>query len=224
MRYLTPALFREGRTDTAFLGPLLIRLLRDLCWGAGHPVELPEAIRELRSLVPAADAPRADRIAAVVAASPGEFDLLFIHADGGGDPARAIAEQITPGRAAIAAAAATHGFVTVPVVPIRETETWALADPAALARVMACAPDTVHAHLPARAAALEGIDDPKAVLERLLTHDLKPRQRRGISKNLRPWLERLGGEVALDRLRSLPAFARLTDDTRAALATLGVMR
>lgn len=219
MRYLAPALFREGPTDAVFLGPIILRLLRDVCWTAGVDVELPDGIRELRSLVPATEEPRAERIAAVAEAARGEIDLLFVHADGAGDPGRARAEQIAPGQRLIAARMPEIGPRCVPVVPVRETEAWALADPAALAAVTGIAP--VVGLVPERAARVEQITDPKACLVEAVTQGLTARRRRRRSKNVGPWLERLAGRTALERLRDVPSFARCEADTRGALRALG---
>ena len=62
----------------------------------------------------------------------GAFHILFIHADANGDADRARQERIEPAVRLIRQKEELTNTHNVAVVPVRETETWALADGDAL--------------------------------------------------------------------------------------------
>ena len=62
----------------------------------------------------------------------GAFNVLFPHSDGGGDPVTAVQERIHPAALRIINEPESDGVQTVAVVPVQETEAWALADGDAL--------------------------------------------------------------------------------------------
>jgi len=96
VRWLGTALFAEGPTDHRFLQPLLRRACEALCASRGRgPVEIAD-VRELHSPVRARDQDRETRILEAARDSWGAWHILFVHADGAGDPERARAEQVVP--------------------------------------------------------------------------------------------------------------------------------
>ena len=215
MRYLGLALFAEGPTDHRFLRPVLRRLTEDIF--LPEPVEIGEVL-ELHSLVPAHDARREERIFTAARAALGAWDVLFVHADGGGNPSVAKAEQISPALERIATD--LEGMrEAVAVVPVRETEAWALCDPNALRWAIGI---RISAEDLAFTGSVESIADPKATLQ-----DIGERVagRRGARRTLgsEHFLRRLGEYVALDRLRGVPAFQQLETDLREALTQLHVI-
>ncbi len=219
MRYLGLALFAEGPTDHRFLRPVLRRLTEDIF--LPEPVEIGEVL-ELHSLVPARDARREERIFTAARAALGAWDVLFVHADGGGDPGGARSDQIEPARQRIAAELAGAAGKSVAVVPVRETEAWALCDPNAIRSVLGTTLSDEALGLTEHTR-VESIARPKTVLREL---GGRVAGRRGARRTLgsEHFLRRLGEYVALDRLRDVPAFQQLESDLREALTQLHVIR
>ncbi len=191
------ALWAEGTTDGPFLRPLLRRVVqhRSIKWNAAAIAEdflgLPD---------PSPQAGRADRICAAVKERPGEIDILFIHADGGGQPERAMKERVIPAIELINQLSRKPD-ACIGVVPRHETEAWMLADRDALADALGVIPD--------RLSGFPDIDeveresDPKRLLQSIRT-DARQGRRRIAVPSLD--LNRIGEAVCLDRLRSLNAF------------------
>lgn len=219
MHYLGLALYAEGPTDYYFLRPLLQRLCEDLCiHNARGMVDISEVL-PLDHPACANAEPREDRIIAAARAARGAWNILFVHADGAGHPERVRSEQVEPAFAALKPdfGAAEIG---VAVVPVRETEAWTILDGDALRRVFDTSLSDQQLGLPAKPQAAETTPDPKATLDEAF-RKARPARRRA---SLSPYLNALGEQVALDRLRAAEAFARLEADLTTALQTLGLLR
>ncbi|MDZ7859042.1 DUF4276 family protein [Sphaerotilus sp.] len=221
MRYLGLALYAEGRTDYYFLQPLLERLCMDLCLReASGPVEV-TAVLGLDHPPAIEQAPRDVRIREAARSALGQWSLLFVHADGAGDPVRARAQQIDPALGALHTAFGTAGC-GVAVVPVRETEAWTLVDGDALRQVFGTTLDDDALGLPQPAHCAETVTDPKKCLDLAFaaTSPTGARRRRGVSD----YLGALGEEIRLDRLRLLDSFLALEDELRRALRGLNLLR
>lgn len=220
MFYLGLALYAEGRTDYYFLRPLLRRLCEQICTSSSpHQVEFSEVL-ELDDSQTLVDAARETRILDAAKRSREAWKVLFVHTDGAGDPAAAKAERVQPALDLIAAEFATDA-VGVSVVPIRETEAWALADPLAVQKVFGTTLTCTELGLPEIARGAESVLDPKTALGAafLATNPSGRRRRSGVS----PMLSALGEQVSFDRLRLLPGFVSMETDLKAALRELHVI-
>ena len=223
MRYLGLALFAEGPTDHRFLRPVLSRLTEDICLR-----ECPEqvemgAMLELHSPGPASDAPRGERIFMAAKGSQAAWHILFVHADGAGSPSVARAEQIIPAFERIAAD--LEGMrEAIAVVPVRETEAWALCDPDAIRTVLGTTLSSEELSLPEHAGRVETIADPKALLQTIGAQVAGSRRGTRRSVGSPYFLQRLGEYARLDRLRGVPAFQQLEADLREALTRLHIIR
>lgn len=221
MRYIGLALYAEGRTDEYFLRPLLLRLCIDICLNEGlEPVDFSE-VEALTHPADHSDDSRSDRIVAAAMQHMGAWQILFIHGDGDGDPVGSRSERVQPGINAVRAAFGQQQ-VAVGVVPVRETESWALRDGDAMRSVFGTTLTDARLGLPATARAVESVTDPKAALE-FAFNETKPsgiRQRRGTA----PHLNSLGEQVNLDRLKELPSFSVLVEELRDTLRALRVIR
>jgi hypothetical protein len=94
MRYLGLALYAEGRTDYYFLQPLLERLCVDICLReASESIEV-TAVLGLDHPPASEQESREVRIREAARSALGQWSVLFVHADGAGDPVRARGEQI----------------------------------------------------------------------------------------------------------------------------------
>lgn len=223
MRHLRLALFAEGPTDHRFLHPVLRRLTDDICLRECPELFDVDEMRELHSLVPASAAPREERIFKAAQAKLGTWDVLFIHTDGAGDPGGARAQRVEPARRRIAAELA-GARESVAVVPVRETEAWMLCDPDALRTALRTTLSNKALGLTARPRAVESIPDPKAELRAIGARVAGPRGRPRQAVRSPHFLQLLGGAVALERLRAVPAFRQLEADLREALARLRIVR
>ncbi|AGP34058.1 hypothetical protein BE04_18405 [Sorangium cellulosum] len=188
--YLRVGLYAEGKSDYHFLLPLLNRLLPPLAAS-----RFPGACEVADSL--GIDAPqpapeeRAERIAAAIADRWEECTLFVIHADGAGDPESARRSCIDPG---IEAARRTYpNVVTVPCVPVHETEAWMLVDVDVFRTVLGSGAQ------PALPAEPERENKPKLTLQRLLKAG-------GMRLNPERLYSSFGEGVSLAALRTLPAF------------------
>jgi hypothetical protein len=221
VRYLGLALFSEGPTDDRFLALLLQRLCQDLC--LKHSIDVIDVAEEMLPLEnPKRDAaePRAERVARAATEAAGAWHLLFVHADGAGDPAAQQAHLIDPALARVEARCGTTG-VGVAVVPVRETEAWALADGDALRFVFGTTLDDAALGLPGHARLVEAIADPKRALNEVYarTNPGGRRARAGAAA----LLPSLGQQASLVRLRQVPSFARTEDRVMAALQRLRIV-
>ncbi len=219
MRYLGLALFAEGPTDHRFLRPLLRRLSEELCARHGEsPIEIGDVL-ELHTLPETRDESREVRILAAARDSVEAWNILFIHTDGGGDPAAARAQKVVPAARRIEAELEVSAPGTVAVVPVRETEAWALADGKALREVFGSRLDDEALGVPSTAARVETFRDPKHQLRSAYRTAAGGRRRRRLA-SVATLLEAIGERVSLDVLRRIPALETLEADLSEALRQL----
>lgn len=222
MHYLGLALYAEGATDYYFLRPLLLRLCEDICTQeASQPVEFGEEVIPLNEPQTLKDAAREQRIVAAAQQALGAWRVVFIHTDGEGDPERVRKQRAQPAIDLLKSECPEAG-VGVAVIPIRETEAWAIADGDAVREVFGTTLSDVKLGLPRTAAAVESTLDPKAVLNAALeATNPSPRKRR---QGASPMLNALGESVSLQRLRQLAGFQVLEAELRQALRNLNILR
>lgn len=219
MRYLGLALYAEGSTDYHFLRPLLQRLCEELCANeALAPVEVSEVLA-LNHPAGTNEEAREQRVLAAAKEARGSWRILFVHADGASDPMRARDEQVEPSLGLLRDTFEGEG-IGVAVVPVRESEAWAIADGDAIRSAFGTNLNDGQLGLPPRRA-VETAADPKAVLQAafLATKPSGRRRKQGSS----PYLNTLGEAVSLDQLRELGAFKRLIEELRGALKHLQIL-
>lgn len=216
MHYLAPALWAEGPTDYRFLPPLLTRLLVDVLKDAIEPVELAD-FHPLDDVVPRRSVEsRAARITASAQHARDAFHLLFIHADGAGDPERAFSERVFPAVSMLREKLG-DSHAAVGVVPLRETEAWAIADGDALRAAFRTSLSDADLGLP-ELHEVERCPDPKRVLE-AAHRAVGPRHfQRSATAH---FLEKIAENLRLAQLRGLPAFRRHEADLRRVLGDMG---
>lgn len=219
MRFLGLALYAEGPTDERFLGPLLQRCCEEICTAyAEEPIEVSSVLclSHDRSVN---DLPREARILSCAHAARSAWTLLFVHADSDGDLTAALQERAQP---AIDLLARDLNGVGVAVVPVRQTEAWAICDGDALRGVFGTTQTDTAMRLPRSVRALEAERDPKKILDGIVDSLGPSRQRRG--RPASPYYAALGQRVSMTRLRQLPAFQRFEADVQAALRVLRILR
>lgn len=193
-RYLTATLFCEGREDARFLEHVLARQLTMLGL-TGPGFETGDVFTQrCRSIE------ESGRVGDAVLAASRDYDLVFVHHDwnerGKVDALRRRVDRGLPADTRL-----------VGVVPVRETEAWPLADPAALPNPKGGG--DVVALLPTRPRDVEAVGDPKQLLEKALG--------RRYDERIADWI---GERIDLSRLADVPAYGLLLDDLMTALKEL----
>ena len=116
--YLRLLLYAEGKTDYRLLLPLLRRLTEQVCLDSARGIV---DVEEVAGIDSEAKGDRATRIVDAARGFWGGACILFIHADGAGDPERMKTEQVAPSVRLIEQT--FRGGACVPVVPVRELAT-----------------------------------------------------------------------------------------------------
>ena len=217
MRYLALALFAEGPTDHAFLRPLLRRLCETVCAENGRaPIEVGDVL-ELHSPTGATEEDRGTRVFLAASEAAAGWHILFVHTDGAGDPEAAWRERVEPACGRIRNGLPVGEHRPVGVVPVRETEAWALANGNALRDVFGTNAEDGELGIPVVPKDVEVVADPKRALEAAYAAaqgGRKGRRRRKAAS----LLEVLGERVRLSVLAGVPAFATLRANLQTALA------
>ena len=219
-QYLGLALYAEGPTDYYFLRPLLQRLCEDICAKDSiHAIEFTEVLA-LDDDAEVKNASREQRILGAAREAQGAWRILFVHTDGASNSAQAREHRAQPALDLLHREWGDTG-IGVAVIPVRETETWAICDVEAIRQILGTTLTPAELGLPLTAAAVEAAADPKLLLENAFsaTHPSGRRKRQGIS----PMLNALGEQVALRNLRALSSFKSLEHELRSALRTLRIL-
>lgn len=211
--YLGLALYAEGPTDYRFLSPLLYRLCEDICLDRGRSIVEISEVHGLSHPKELKDKPREERILAAARMARGAWCLLFIHADGDSDAEHALLHQIAPAQKLLKQHMGAEGL-GIAVVPVRETESWLLADGDALRSVFGTALSDRQLGLP-DLPRVECESDPKGVLSRCFDR-ARPGARRRNQRETE-YFQSLGEEIALEKLRRLNSFQRLENELQQAL-------
>jgi hypothetical protein len=219
MRYLALALFAEGPTDQEFLPRILFRLVTEISAElSDQPVEVPELFIRPRSIRTRGGISRAERVLALFGEALDSVDLLFIHADADSDPVTAYETRVQPCCNLLHAVHRHCRFQCIGVIPVRETEAWAIADVNAVTRALGTTRRADELGLPDSPARAERVADPKAVL-RAAQHIVLGRSRQG-RLQAAPLHAVLGETVQLAILRQMEAFRQLEIRLRDALQAL----
>jgi hypothetical protein len=141
------------------------------------------------------------------------FHLVFVHRDQDGSTDRVRREWIGPLAAAWDAAERVERLV--PVVPVRKTEAWLLADGDALRSVLGIRWSDARLGVPGRAADVERIIEPKDPVRALANR---------LNRPIEDFFEELGESVSLDVLAGVPSFAEVRNRIVGSLADLGYRR
>jgi len=218
--YLGLALFAEGPSDHLVLRPLLRRLSESICLRMARSVVEVSEVVELHTPEDQRGKSRADRITAAAKEALGAWHVLFVHADGAGDPIEAVARNITPAISQIGAELGKDDYRGVAVVPVRETEAWALADGDALRRALGTTLSDSDLGVPSSPSLVEKVPDPKLALVNAWKAARGGRKGRRRS-SAAVFLEPIGEQARLDRLSVVPAFRELERHLTSALRDLG---
>lgn len=190
-RYLSIALSPEGRSDPDLLLPLLRRTVESACQEAKTEVEIADPF----SLAPRQQN-RREAVLEEIGRISQQVEIVVAHVDGNGDPDEAVRRHVDPLR--------TVAENIVPLVPVRETEAWALCDGETLRRVFRVRADDAALGVPPQPVQVEAIADPKAALDRSAELGRNPSRRRG--PGARPHFTQLGELLPIDVLERVPSY------------------
>lgn len=220
MHYLGLALYAEGSWDYHFLRPLLQRLCEAVCLAhAVRAVDVSEVL-PLDHLPEDRGERRSVRVLSGARQHEGAWRVLFVHGDGSGDAVVARQNLVQP--AIDALHAQFVGCAGVGVVPIRETEAWAICDGGALREVFGTTLSDTQLGIPPSPDAVEADADPKITLNYAFNQTSPSRQRKRLGVG--STLNALGGAVDLACLRRLGSFQRLEAELTEALDRIGLLR
>ncbi|MBW8484497.1 DUF4276 family protein [Actinomadura parmotrematis] len=198
-RPLVPGLLAENTTDELFLGPVVFRQLRALTEKRGrHSVDVAKTeIGECWTIK------GTDQVAKAVLELAEDCHIICVHND---HNERSKAERVID-------LLGEHGLrkPVIPLVPVRETEAWLLADPGPWDGLRG----SDIAHLPGRPRDVEKLPDPKLVLDAV-----RPKNNRRPQAD---YFDYLGQNVDLDVLAQIPAYAGWVAETEKALEGLGYL-
>jgi hypothetical protein len=193
VKWVCPAFASEGPTDDRFLPNVINRAIVDLCArhfsdyvevadavvvrDRGGPASIPDVVAELRR-------------------NAGSYNMVIFHHDAGANRDRVDREWVEPMRAAWAATDSSDPLIFV--VPVRETEAWALADGDAIRRVYGVSWDNARLGVPDNPRDVCDVHDPKKVLAAI---------GKAVGSRVTNYHARLGELVSLDRLAAVEAYS-----------------
>jgi len=216
------ALYAEGSSDDRFLPSVLQRTAESLL--ARRQRYAVEVAEPYIVTLPVARRGSADRAGLIAQAARecANFHALIVHSDADGPTRdRAYSERFLPGQQR-AAEESGSGRATcqrlVPVIPVRMTEAWMLADLRALLRVIGTDLAPRDLGLPTRPRLVERVPDPKSSLDRLVRRCCPRRRRISVGDLYEP----LGRQVDLGKLSQVPAYRQFAEDLTGVLVDLGM--
>jgi len=219
MAYLRAGLFAEGKTDYNLLLPLLRRLIEQLCREEARGIVEVAEVEGLDAPGPHRPPDRATRILEAARGFWGGPCILFVHADGGGDPERSAREQVAPAMKRIAEE--LQGGACVAVIPVREIEAWALTDGDALRRAFGTTLGDEALRIARRPRDVERLPNPKEDLRAAYEAATGPSRRR--RETVGNFYTRIGESVDLAKLREVGAFQEVEQSLREALRGFGLL-
>lgn len=208
MIYLQTGFVGEGETDHDFLAPLAARLCAELASTESQlEFEIPDP-EPVHLATRAGNAPR--QVVDQVLSSHSHLDILFYHTDAASDVSGAYDYRVNP----VVQGLASSGVRVIGMVPRREMEAWALADPIALCRVLGFDAERVSVPGTFRPSRVEGINDPKMELRLFSSSQGRSsrRSRRRSDDSSEGFLRSLALDINLSTLAGVPQFGRLRSD------------
>lgn len=222
MKKIGLALYCEGNSDEYVLPILLQRTSRHIIIeGGGSDLNIPPVKR--------IEVPKSgqgdDILAAAIKAGTEGYDILFVHKDADDPGSEKVRKNhIEPGLRKVHETTKKVCKNVVPVIPIRETEAWMLADIKILQDILSINMDIKELGLPTRPVLVEKIADPKHVLQETIRKSLEHKSRRHRKINIEAVYTRLAQEVHLDFLKQVPAYKTFASELIQTLKFLNLIR
>lgn len=215
MIYLSWAALCEGASDRAYFEVLIPRLMQDISdtHGLGK-TDIPGPVMMLTSR-------SIQQFAKEACEAKDSFCLVFVHADTGGRNLEAAIEARSCAYcAAIKDLCAWPLVRCVVIMPRTETESWLLADPAAVTAALGFTGSPAAIGLPANAREAERLAQPKAALETAV-RAVRGKNRRF---NVQQLFSLIAQKQSIAALRHAPSFVDFETSLHEALADLRCVR
>lgn len=234
MVVVTLALYAEGPTDGDtdkgfnFLPQVIQRTTESILLRHGQPLsEIDVLLPYFRYNKPAGVTARDECILHVAREIAG-YHALIIHSDSDDRGYKqTVVERFQPGKDRVLAAKNMHKEICtdlVPIIPVRMTEAWMLADPDALRTVLGTQMEASTLGAPLKAKLVEGELDPKAKLK-FVIKTAYPGQPSKVHNRFRAKLfQELGSQISLQRLGEVPSYQFFVHDLTATLQTLNFIQ
>lgn len=219
MQALVLALYAEGTTDEHFLPPIIQRTAEVVIAARGRTT-----VDVLDPWVVKVEPGLNERATCILAAARQTegFHALIIHADADHPtPERALHERIQPGMDRVTAAGVRHTLI--PLIPVRMTEAWLLADPEALLHVIGTNMTATALGLPEREHLVESDPDPRQTLHRVVRDATALRRRRRRQFHADELYAPLARIINLERLCKVPSYQQFVEDFTVALKSLSFL-
>jgi hypothetical protein len=219
------ALYAEGSTDGKFLPQIIQRTTKVIL--SQHDrydieVPLPDCIWEK----PAKVAKRVECILHIARKTAG-YHALIIHSDGDDrGHEQTVVELFQPGKNHVLSASMHESVCVdlVPLIPVRMTEAWMLADPDALCTVLGKKGDARTLGVPIKAKLVEKEFNPKTTLDHVIKRaypNTSNSKRQEIKHDL---YKELGSKISLKRLSEVPSYQQFVEDLTATLRMLNFIQ
>jgi hypothetical protein len=215
---LVLALFAEGATDNRFLPVVIQRSTQKLIATRGRDTTdvLEPLIVSVSTEIRGGD----ERILDAARQTEG-YHALIIHADADHPTRdRALTERFQPGLLLVQEEDINHHLV--PLIPIRMTEAWVLADPEALLKVIGTRMTINDLGLPSHPHQIESDPDPKQTLNGVIQRATAQRGRRR-KLEAADIFAPMARTISLERLQGVPAYQQFVDDITQALVALHII-
>jgi hypothetical protein len=163
-----------------------------------------------------------------VARDTNGYHALIIHSDGDDRGyEKTLVERFHPGKDLVLAAKNMCEAVCVdlvPIIPVRMTEAWMLADPDALCTVLGTKIEAAMLGTPAQAKLVEKELDPKARLKFVIKAAYPGLSDTGEKRFRQALFRELGKQISLKRLHEVPSYQFFVRELTATLLTLNFIQ
>lgn len=225
MRQLTLALYAEGSTDGNFLPKIIERTTESiLSQRSSQPTQVHLPYSKCNK---PEDIVKRDQCILYVAYETAGYDALIIHSDGDDRGyEQTLIELFQPGKNFVLDAKNRDEYICedlVPLIPVRMTEAWMLADLDALCTVLGKKVEARALGMPTKAKLVEKELKPKKTLDRVI-QIAYPHQSRDWKRFKEKLYEELGSEISLKRLSEVPSYQQFVEDMTTALQTLNFIQ
>ena len=221
MRTVTLALYAEGSTDESFLPEIIKRTTKSIL--SQHSIQPIRVDLPYSKCNKPADIVKRDQCILYIARETAIYDALVIHSDGDSRGyEQTLIELFQPGKKLVLDAKDRNEDICadlVPLIPVRMTEAWMLADPDALRTVLGKKVEARALGIPTKAKLVEKELKPKKTLEHIIqvAYPQQPRDWKYLKTKL---YMGLGSEISLKRLSEVPSYQQFVQDLTAVLQTL----
>jgi hypothetical protein len=156
------------------------------------------------------------------------YHALIIHSDGDDRGyEKTLVERFQPGKNLVLAAKNMREDVCVdlvPIIPVRMTEAWMLADPDALCTVLGTKTAAAMLGTPVQAKLVERELDPKAKLKLAIKAAYPGLSSRGEQRFRQKIFQELGSQISLKRLHEVPSYQFFVRELTDTLLTLNFIQ